>query len=155
TSEPVPIAEQLGEASTPQRPGFFSVSDTGVLAYRQETVAAGMPVWLDPSGRNATPLLETPLTRPAHLRLSPDGRRLAMILAGDVWVYDLGGRPPIKLTSGGGNDMLLWTPDGQRIVYARTSPPFRLLSVPADVAGATPQRVSPDGHFHPHGWSAD
>jgi hypothetical protein len=156
TSEPVPIAEQVEEARTPHRPGFFSVSDTGVLAYRrQKTVTAGMPVWLDPSSGNATPLLETPLTRPAQLRLSPDGRRLAMIVAGDVWVYDLGGRPPIKLTSGGGNDMLLWTPDGQRIVFARTSPPFRLLSVPADVAGATPQPVSPDGHFHPYGWSAD
>jgi serine/threonine-protein kinase len=155
TGEPVPVAEQVGEAANPHRPGFFSVSDTGALAFRRREAAAGMLVSLDPSGRTAAPLLETPLNRPGQVRLSPDGHRLAVIVDGDVWVYDLRGRPPIKLTSGGGNDMLLWTPDGTRIVYA-ASQPYRLLSVPTASAGATtPEQVSPNGHYHPHGWSPD
>lgn len=32
---------------------------------------------------------------------SPDGRRLALVVSGDVWVNDLEGRPPIKLTFDG------------------------------------------------------
>jgi Tol biopolymer transport system component len=152
--EPVPVAEQVGERDTPHRLGFFSVAG-GALVYRRQETVVGMPVWLDPSGRSETPLPGAPLTRPEQLRLSPDGRRLAVIVAGDVWVHDLGGRPPVKVTSGGGNDMPLWTPDGTRIVYSRTTQPFRLLSVPADSAGATPEAVSPEGHFHPHAWSSD
>jgi serine/threonine protein kinase len=153
TGEPVSVADQVEASATPQRIGFFSASQTGALAYRRHETLAGMPVWLEPDGRKTTPLLETPLTRPEQLRLSPDGHRLAVIVAGQVWVYDLRGRPPIKLTSGGYNDMLLWTPDGKRIVSTRNN--SRLLSVPADFAGATPEPVSPEGHFHPHGWSSD
>ncbi len=34
-------------------------------------------------------------------RLSPDGRRLALIRRGDIWIEDLQGRPSIRLTSDG------------------------------------------------------
>jgi serine/threonine protein kinase len=152
--EPVVVAEQIGEALSPHRQGFFSISTTGALAYRRQETIASLPVWLDPDGRPGTALVETPLVGPVQLRFSPDGHRLAMIVAGDVWVYDLGGSPPIKLTSGGHSDMLLWTPDGKGIVYAGTRPD-RLLSVPLDLPGATPEPVSPGGHFHPHGWLSD
>jgi len=155
TGDPILIAEHVGEPENPQRPGFFSVSRAGALAYRRQPTVSGIPVWLEANGRTTTPLLDSPVTGSEQIRLSPDGHRYAMTIAGDIWVYDLGGRPPIRLTSGGGNDMPLWTPDGKRIVYARGIPSYRLVSVPADVAGATPEPVSPDGHFHPHGWSRD
>jgi Tol biopolymer transport system component len=71
-----------------------------------------------------------------------------------VWVYDLEGRPPIKLTFDGGHYAPLWTPDGQRIVYETTNP-APLRSIAADGSGGTPEPVSPEGHYHPHGWSAD
>ena len=153
--DPVPVAEQVAEAGNPSgRFAYFSVSQTGVLAYRQRQVVTGTPVWVDRSGRELASVVDAPLDELINVRLSPDDSRLAVIAAGDVWVYDLTGRPPIKLTFDGGNDMPLWTPDGQRVIYARTAPPLRLLSVSA-VQGGTPEPISPEGHYHPHGWSPD
>ena len=94
-------------------------------------------------------------------RLSPDGRSLAVVVEGDVWRYDLDGRPPIRLTSdgnkyfpvGGGHLSPLWTPDGSRVVYeiGRGEP---LAFTPADGGGGPPEPASPPGHFHPHAWSS-
>ena len=64
-----------------------------------------------------------------NVRLSPEGKRLALIVSGDLWVYDLTGRPPIRLTFDGGNDMPLWTRDGQRLIYSSGAPAMGLLSV--------------------------
>jgi Tol biopolymer transport system component len=75
------------------------------------------------------------------------------VVAGDVWVYDIQGRPPIKITFDGQHYAPLWTPDGRRLVYETTSVPLR--SLPADGSGGAPETLTPDGHFHPHGWSGD
>ena len=97
--------------------------------------AGGIRCWharmVGRDGAELLPVVGTPSRQPTQVRLSPDGSRLAVIDAGDVWVYDVGGRPPIKLTSNGGNDMPLWSADGQRIIYA-TLQPTRMLSVHAD-----------------------
>ena len=68
-------------------------------------------------------MVDAPLEGLVNVRLSPEGKRLALILSGDLWVYDLTGRPPIKLTFDGGNDMPLWTRDGQRVIYSRGGAP--------------------------------
>src|SRR5207302_6007320 len=93
------------------------------------------------------------LDRPSNPKLSPDGRKLALIAGGDLWVYDLEGRPPIKLTFGGNRYAPLWTPDGRRIAHEANSV---VVAVPADVSGGAAEPMSPrEGHYHPHGWSAD
>jgi Tol biopolymer transport system component len=156
TGDAVSIADRVAFADVPTgRFGYMSVSETGVLAYRQSELVRATPVWVDRNGRELAPLLSTPLERPQNPRFSPDGRRLALIVGGDLWVYDLDGRPPIKLTSGASKDLPLWTPDGKRLVFASNAPPRGLLSVPADGGREAAQRMSPDGHYHPHGWSAD
>jgi hypothetical protein len=76
-----------------------------------------------------------------------------LTVAGDLWVYDLEGRPPIKLTSEASAFAAMWSPDGQRIVYESTG--GSLLSIPADGSSRASEPVSPEGHFHPHGWSSD
>ena len=117
-------------------------------------------------GSEEEALADSPLGVPQHPRLSPDGSRFAVSVQGDVWVYDVAGRPPIKLTfdwdnfseptSGSGNFSPLWTPDGQRIVYERNLNSLSSLwAVSADGSSTVPEQVSPAGHFHPHGWSAD
>ena len=125
-----------------------------MLAYRQREVVSGTPVWVDRTGRELASIVDTSLERLSNVRLSPEGNRLAAVVAGDLWVYDLTGRPPIKLTFDGGNDMPFWTPDGQRLVYAGKVPRMGLLSVAA-VQGGTPEPISPVGHYHPHAWAPD
>jgi serine/threonine protein kinase len=155
SGEAVPVADRVALPGVPgPNYGFASVSGTGVLAYRQQEPVYATLVWVDRNGRELGPLVPEPLENPSNLRFSPDGRKLAMTVAGSLWVYDLFGKPPIKLTSDGLADTLLWTPDGSRLVYESTGVPSELKSVAAEVPGDTPSVVSPPGHYHPVGWSA-
>jgi Tol biopolymer transport system component len=137
--------------------GLFSTSQNGTLVYETGTdTGGGTPVWVDRNGRTA-PVVTAGLDDALFPQLSPDGRRLAVIRAGDLWVQDLTGRPPIRLTFDGRESAHftpLWTPDGQRIVYESVSP-SRLRVLPSDGSSATPATLGPDGHFHPYGWSSD
>jgi len=155
SGDPVQIAEGVRMFNNIY--GLFSTSDNGVLAYESgEASMGGTPVWVDRSGRPA-PAAGEGLDNVFFPRLSPDGRRLAVIRAGDLWVQDLGGRPPIRLTFDGqekAHYAPLWSPDGQRIIY-ETQSPAPLSVLPSDGSTATPTFMKPDGHFHPHGWSSD
>jgi eukaryotic-like serine/threonine-protein kinase len=155
-SEAVRVAEQVEFAGVPSsRYAYASVSDTGVLAYRPSETVNGVLVWVDRNGREAGPAVQDTLPNPQNPRLSPDGKRVALMLSGDLWVYDLTGRPPVKLTFDASSDIPLWAPDGRRLVYASNASPTRLLSVSSEISGDPPQAVSPPGHYHPHGWSQD
>jgi Tol biopolymer transport system component len=135
----------------------FSASPSGTLIYRKGSGSTGVLSVVDRSGKAAPLFANAELDRPAYPRLSPDGRRLAIVLAGALWLYDLGGRPPIKLTFGEEQAYSpIWARDGQRIIYERGGDSATtLFGVAADGSGAAPEPVAPEGHFHPHGWSAD
>jgi Tol biopolymer transport system component len=147
--EPSTIAEQVGSFEIF---GSFAVSAAGTVAFLRGGSETGSIVWV---GRNGQPgaTIAANLKAAANPRLSPDGRGLAVVVGGDVWRYDLDGRPPIKVTFNGSNFSPLWTPDGQRIV-SEVGGLNPLVVVPADGSGGT-EPASPKGHFHPHGWSAD
>jgi Tol biopolymer transport system component len=94
---------------------------------------------------------------------------MAIRSGSDIWIYDLQGRPPFRLTYGGNPLSPLWTRDGKRIVYEVNTPqevldsagkPLNvtassLVSLPADGSGGTPEPASPAGHFHALAWSLD
>ncbi len=70
-------------------------------------------------------------------RVSPDGRRLAMLMgwsSADLWVHDLERGTTTRLTTGRSADFTVWTPDGRRIAYRSMMPgePMRIEWVPAD-----------------------
>jgi serine/threonine protein kinase len=98
-------------------------SGHGALVYRKGSGVAAGPVatvqWLDAAGKKE-PLRAKPDTYRA-LRLSPDGKRLAMEVleasSRDVWVYDPQRDAMTRLTSGGGAySYPTWSPDGQYVV---------------------------------------
>jgi Tol biopolymer transport system component len=131
------------------------VSNSGTLVYRiPESPSGGTPAFFDRTGRErgvVPGINDAPALYP---RLSPDGTRLAISIAGDLWVYDLAGRPSVRLTSGGLGYSPLWTPDGQRIVYEQSGS-VGLRLVPADGTGIAPTSVTPPGHYHPLTFSSD
>ena len=133
----------------------FAVSSNGTLIYMRSAASAPKVASFDRTGK-AEPLLgDAKLERVANPRLSADGRRLALMVEGQVWAYDLGGRPPIKLTFDGEHYSPLWTPDGERIVFEKGGGETRsLFSVRANGSGM-PEAIGPEGHFHPFGWAAD
>jgi serine/threonine protein kinase/dipeptidyl aminopeptidase/acylaminoacyl peptidase len=137
--------------------GLFSTSGNGVLLYeRGESADGGTPVWVDRKGQTS-PAVPEGLDNALFPRLSPDGRRLAVIRANDLWVQDLAGQPPMRLTFDGPRSAHftpLWSPDGDRIVYEAQSP-SKLQVVPSDGSTAASAPFGPEGHFHPYGWSSD
>jgi len=156
SGEPVPVAERVATANQ-GRLGAFSVSPVGVLAL-QAGLGEGhySAVWVDRQGRTQGPASSLdPVLFP---RVSPDGRRLAVVHDGDVWVQDLDGRPPVPLTvakQAGGYFAPLWSPDGRRLIIERGTP-RALVSIATDGSESTPVRISPENrHLHPHGWSSD
>ena len=96
--EATAVVDQVGSY---QIFGSFSVSANGTLAYLGATSDTGSLVWIARNGTESSAPIAAGLKNPQNLRLSPDGRSLAVIVAGDVWRYDLEGRPPIKVTLDG------------------------------------------------------
>src|SRR4029077_5930332 len=76
--------------------------------------------WLDSAGKSqrvVTPSIGTSLQAETP-RLSPDGNRLALAVAGDLFVNDLQRGTVTRLTVNGAlNRHPVWTPDGQHILY--------------------------------------
>ena len=132
----------------------FGVSDTGTLLYLPALMQSGSLVVIDRSGKAAAIRGATNLGRATNPRLSPDGRHIALIVNGDLWVYNAGGTPPIKLSFGGERYSPIWTPDGKRVLF-EVDGKTTLFTIPADGSSATAEPAGPEGHFHPHGWTAD
>jgi serine/threonine-protein kinase len=91
-------------------------SRTGTLVYRGSRTGSGLVTvqWLDGSG-DTRPLLPVPGNY-LFPSLSPDGSRLALVSAGDIWVYELGRGSMTRLTFVGGYSDPLWTADGRYIL---------------------------------------
>lgn len=115
----------------------FAVADDGGLAYLSGGTGVGSRtlVWVDRAGHEES--LPAPPRPYTWVRVSPDGRRLAMDVRDpanqDIWTYDLARGTSTRLTfAPEPEDWPLWTPDGQRIVFGSGSD---LVSKAADGTG--------------------
>jgi eukaryotic-like serine/threonine-protein kinase len=158
--DPVPVAEPI--AAVNPALNIFSASGN-VLVYRAGAGTFRTPTVADRSG-NERPLVSHPI-KVENPRLSPDGQRLTLIVDNNLWVYELGGRPPIKLTSGGSPGSPLWTRDGAKLLFEANAPSelrdasgkpldvsvSSLVSIRLDGSNSI-EPASPPGHFHAMGW---
>ena len=164
TADPVPVLERVRAVSGAATD--YTFSDEGTLVYvpneGESPVRAARPVWVDRSGREGESVVEELLENPRYPRLSPDGHRLTLTTGpsyqGDLWVYDLAGRPPFPLSLEGHNQIAVWAPDGKRVALTstrdgsgnlhwmpadgRTLDPEVLLTSPTD---QLPRSWTPDG----------
>jgi len=145
-----PIVEQVGIELTTA--ALVSAADDGTVAYRTDTGLMAAPIWTNRAGIEVG-AVSGDVKNPQFPRLSPDGSRLALVVDNELWEYDLQGRPPVRLTTEGSVFSPLWTPDGKHLIYESNNAPA--LRMVAAVPGASSRPASPDGHFHPHGWSPD
>ena len=160
TGGPVPIVEGVFRQTAPQ----YAVSESGTLVYVPGIMDVAMPqrtlVWVDREGK------EEPLSAPPNLyispRISPDGKRLALasLIGGnvDIWIWDFVRETMTRLTFDEANDLFpLWTPDGQRIVFASNrEQPMSVYWKAADGTGKV-ERISSvtDRQNIPASWSSD
>jgi Tol biopolymer transport system component/DNA-binding winged helix-turn-helix (wHTH) protein len=122
---PAPLLEDLADSESAAF-GRVSFSRTGILLYANVRRAGVAPVaWLDSTGesqRVVSPSISM-LRQAETPRLSPDGNRLALAVAGDLFVHDLRRGTVARLTFDAAlNRHPVWTPDGQHIVYAPDVP---------------------------------
>ena len=120
TGEPVPLAEQIGTDNVGL--ARFSVSNTGVLAYRTGETG-GRLVWRDRSGKELGTVGENgQFGNPA---LSAAGDRLAFGVVDarsakpDIWVRDLARGVNSRFSLGPGNNIRpIWSADGASVIFS-------------------------------------
>ena len=159
-SAPTPVLEGISAAPR-WGSGSISLSRDGSLAYLPARGSHTRLVWVDREGREVEPLVEEPLENPRGIRLSPDGRRLAIVTglgdpeAGDLWVFYLDNRPPTRLTFDGTNDRPVWILDGASLAFASGRTGSRELHwIPADGSRLEPEQLlTNDLGKWPRAWS--
>ncbi len=130
----------------------FSVADNGTLVYRTGNVADGgdgnAQLFLVSRAGVERPL-GTPSGRYGSPRVSPDGRQIAYTvpLRGpvnpvrhpDIWRFDTASKVRTRVTADSGSIYPAWSPDGERLVYARDGGDSVVMSQPLYQPGmATP-----------------
>lgn len=142
----------------------FSFSSDGLLVYLPGAAGGGRErtlVWVDRQG-NETPLDLQEARSYANPRLSRDGTRLAVTVWGendDVWVSELASGTLRRLTTDPASDQVpLWTPDGERLVFAsQREGSWGLFSMAWDGTGDAERLMLLEDAWslQPNGWSTD
>jgi Tol biopolymer transport system component len=123
--DPVPVGE-----SVIRNPGTwraaFDASRNGILVYQTGSMASGSQLlWLSRDGKPPVRLGE--MSNFHGLRLSPDGRRLAVAI-GDptsaLWIYEIARGVRTRFTFHATIDTApVWSPDGKRIAFMERAEP--------------------------------
>jgi tRNA A-37 threonylcarbamoyl transferase component Bud32 len=144
-SDPVPVVDDVWMASGGA--AGYAVSRLGTLVY-VPAKGAQMPrslVWVDRAGQE-TPI-RTPVRTYSEPRLSPDGTRVALTIRDqdiDLWIWDFVRETLTRLTSDPGADQRpVWTPDGNRILFAsQRAGAFNIFAQAADGSATAEQLTS-------------
>jgi Tol biopolymer transport system component len=155
SGEPYPIADPVAGLGLHGQMEV-AVSATGVLLY-SASIPLSQLVWYSRAGKPLGMLGEPAVI--GHLRLSPDGRRIAMVRGSpggaDLWMMDVDRGVATRFTSRPGITINpIWSPDGRTVLFASGSP-FNLYRKDSSGASAE-QRLaeSPNVQF-PSDWSPD
>jgi hypothetical protein len=134
----------------------YDVSPTGTLAYAPGGAwsHARRLVWVDRAG-TARAVGDT--VRPySSVRLSPDGRRLALWIEESethCWTYDLARGSLTRFGSSADDHSPIWAPDGRRIAYESGREGIHHVFVLAE--GVERRVTSGEYHHYLGDWSAD
>jgi len=149
------------EVQPPNGWAGFAVAPNGTLAYRTDPLKEIALTWSDENGNEET--VVDSLGRYTSWAPSPDGKRIAVVRDGDVWVYDRQRALFSRLTNSEQIERsLTWSPDSREIFYMRDVPQYDIFRRAVDasrpeelVVTSTSDKnlssISPDGRtvlFH-------
>jgi serine/threonine-protein kinase len=141
----------------------YRVSGQGTLVYLSGG-SGGVQrrlVWVSRNGAEQD--VGAPPQAYGYPRLSPDGRRIAVELDSQIWLYDLARETLSKLTfEGSTNQNPTWTPDGRRVAFFsnKEETPMPMYWMLADGSGGLERLSTRDpsrqvGNQVPRSWSPD
>jgi Tol biopolymer transport system component len=139
--------------------GAFSVSDGGLVAYRGGGAQRRQLAWFDRAGRSRGMLGPPDENVLQEVRLSPDGRRVAVrrTVQGniDIWLTD-DARTSRVTFDAAQESFPVWSPDGGRIVFASNRKGSLDLFVrPSNGTGAEDLLAESTQTKSPSDWSGD
>jgi Tol biopolymer transport system component/tRNA A-37 threonylcarbamoyl transferase component Bud32 len=118
---PQPVQDSIRMWEGSGGDAYAFLTHEGGLVFARGTLNRRL-VWVDHNGKAQPALPE--LREYRNMRLSPDGRRVALTIAGaarsDVWILDLASGTVTPLTTAGTVRNPTWSPDGRRILYVST-----------------------------------
>jgi Tol biopolymer transport system component len=156
--EPIPIAQNVHFEEGNWR-GVFDAAPDGTLLYQGVVGAQGSQLlWYGRDGRILQKLSD--IDRFAELRLSPDGRRLAVAVgdpSSSIFVYDLVHEVRTRYTFNNSTSRSpVWSPDGSQIAFSVDhSGGTDVMVVGADSAGSEKQLFTSATLKRPTDWSPD
>ena len=161
TGSALPIAEDVPMDAFAQR-ALFSASANGVLSIQPKIGTLLQPVWKDRSGKFLEAAAEPAMYFPHNLALSPDGRKLALVIIDpqdnvrNTWIVDVRGHQKSRLTYGSPSVLPVWSPDGNQILFTSLGQGGpRILKVPATGLGQAEPLLPSDGSDYTQSWSPD
>jgi len=156
TGEATPVAEHVGAE---QSAGWFSVSPTGVLAFRAGVQVAGgrQATWFDAQGKQ-TGTFGEPRADGGFI-ISPDATRVGVrdapnTVNGDIWLLEFarGVRTRFTFRQMPGSQPV-WSPDGNNIIYSTGEAIYEKAS---SGAGDEKELLKKPGEIlNPISWSRD
>jgi eukaryotic-like serine/threonine-protein kinase len=163
TGEPFSLSDKVGSDLVNTNYFTFSVSDNGVLVFDPGLKRQHHPYrWVDRCGQAINSLDVVAGIR--QYWLSPDQKRFIadridpQITTSDLWLYDVSGGNPQRFTFVPATDIHpVWSPDGNRIVWAssRDGGVHNIYQKAATLAGDDALLWKSDHPKYPTDWSRD
>jgi serine/threonine protein kinase/Tol biopolymer transport system component len=154
--DPAPIADPVG-ANVQNSAGGFTVSDTGVLAYRSRDARNRQLTMFDRAGAQLGSFGSVGFHR--NPAVSPDFTRVAVQdgATNDIWIFDRPRGTSLRFTVDRATENApVWSPDGRRVVFASNrSGTFDLYAKSIDGGAQDQLLFQSDRAKTPEDWSAD
>jgi Tol biopolymer transport system component/predicted Ser/Thr protein kinase len=159
SGEPITLAQGAGLDQTALA-GSFSVSRSGLIAWRSGGGGRRQLIWFNHSGQDIGSLGGPDNFNLFFPELSPDGTRVAITRgisgARDIWMQD--GTRTSRFTFRPEEDRLyeIWSPDGARVVFASSRQGVNnLYQKPANGSGSEEALLQSTENKYPASWSPD
>ena len=119
-SQPVPVVQDISGDVTSGAMNY-DISDNGTLIYFPGHSELGDRLIVQLNIKGEESIFQAPLNTYIEPRISPDGKRIAIVIPNgkdyDIWIYNIPRKSISRLTFGGNNRTPCWSPDGEKVAY--------------------------------------
>jgi serine/threonine-protein kinase len=132
------------EVSPPNGWAGLAVAPNGTMVYRTDPFKNVSLTWSDEIG-NEEPAVDS-VARYSDAIASPDGKKIAVVREGDVWIYDRQRALYTRLTDTEQIETsIVWSPDNRFVYYMRDVPQYDIFRRAAD-GGSQEELVATSGN---------